>query len=407
MLDFTFYSPTEFVFGKETETKTGQLAKKYGASRVLIAYGGGSAVRSGLLDRVKAALDAEGLSYAELGGIQPNPTEGKVYEGIDIVRKENINFLLAVGGGSVIDTVKAIACGVYYDGDFWDFFIGQAKVTKAMPLGVVLTIPAAGSEGSGNSVITNSETKQKLGIKHPMILRPRFSVMNPQLTVTLPAYQTASGICDMMVHVLERYFTNTPNTEVGDRMCEAVLMTCINEGRKVMAHPDDYDARANIMWCGTVAHNGTCGVGCEEDWSGHQMEHELSAMFGVTHGAGLAVITPAYMTFMAENNPDRIIQFAKRVFGITEDDLKPTSLAFNDEDTAIALEGISRFKKFLHDDLGLPITLGQLLPNLSDEEITEAIPALVENLHKNKGETFGAFYPITREVSEQIYTLAM
>ncbi len=407
MLDFTFYSPTEFVFGKETETQTGQLAKKHGASRVLIAYGGGSAVRSGLLDRVKASLDAEGLSYVEMGGIQPNPTEGKVYEGINIVRREHIDFLLAIGGGSVIDTIKAIACGAYYDGDFWDFYIGKAKVTKAMPIGVVLTIPAAGSEGSGNSVITNSVTKQKLGIKHPMILRPRFSVMNPQLTVTLPAWHTASGICDMMVHILERYFTNTPNTEVGDRMCEGVLMACINEGRKVMADPTDYDARANIMWCGTVAHNGTCGVGCEEDWSGHQMEHELSAMFDVTHGAGLAVITPAYMTFMAEHNPKRIIQFAQRVFGVTEDEVKPTALEFNDLDTAVALEGISRFRKFLHRDLKLPVRLGQLLPDLTEAEIKAAIPALVDNLHKNKGETFGAFYPITREVSEQIYRLAL
>lgn len=240
-----------------------------------------------------------------------------------------------------------------------------------------------------------------------MILRPRFAVMNPQLTVTLPAWHTASGICDMMVHILERYFTNTPNTEVGDRMCEGVLMACINEGRKVMADPTDYDARANIMWCGTVAHNGTCGVGCEEDWSGHQMEHELSAMFDVTHGAGLAVITPAYMTFMAEHNPKRIIQFAQRVFGVTEDEVKPTALEFNDLNTAVALEGISRFRKFLHRDLKLPVRLGQLLPDLTEAEIKAAIPALVDNLHKNKGEKFGAFYPITREVSEQIYRLAL
>ena len=407
MNNFTFYSPTEFVFGRDTELQAGQLAKKYGASRVLIAYGGGSAVRSGLLDRVKASLDAEGVAHVELGGIQPNPTDVKVREGIGIVRRENVDFLLAVGGGSVIDTLKAVACGAGYEGDFWDYYIGKAQVTQALPVGVVLTIPAAGSEGSGNTVITNSTTLQKLGIKHPMILRPKFAIMNPVLTFTLPAWHTASGICDMMVHILERYFTNTVNTEVADRMCEGVLMACINEGRKVMANPEDYDARANIMWCGMVAHNGTCGVGCEEDWSGHQMEHEISALYNVTHGAGLAVITPAYMTYMAEHNPRRMAQFAERVFHVTEDQIKPTSLEFNSHETAIALEGIRRFKIFLHKDLGLPIRLGGLLPDLSEDEIREAIPVLVERLHKNKGPKFGAFYPITPEVSTEIYNLAM
>lgn len=407
MINFTFYSPTEFVFGKNTDAQVGQLAKKYSANRVLVIYGGGSAVKSGLLQRVLTSLEAEGIAHVELGGIQPNPTDDKVREGIALARQENTDFILAVGGGSVIDTAKTIACGVKYDGDFWDFFIGKAPVQAALPLGVVLTIPAAGSEGSGNAVITNTTTQQKLGIKHPMILRPKFSVMNPELTMTLPAWQTASGICDMMVHILERYFTNTPNTEVGDRMCEGVLMACINEGRKVMKNPQDYDARANIMWCGMVAHNGTCGVGCEEDWNGHQMEHEISALYNVTHGAGLAVVTPAYMTYMAEHNPKRMVQFAERVFGVTEDDIDPTALEFYDKKTAMALEGIKRFKAFLHDDLQLPITLGELLPNLSSEEIETAIPVFAERLHKNKGERFGAFYSLTQEVSEEIYKLAL
>lgn len=407
MINFTFYSPTEFVFGKNTDAQVGKLAKKYSANRVLVIYGGGSAVKSGLLQRVLTSLEAEDIAHVELGGIQPNPTDDKVREGIALARQEDTDFILAVGGGSVIDTAKSIACGVKYDGDFWDFFIGKAPVQEALPLGVVLTIPAAGSEGSGNAVITNMETKQKLGIKHPMILRPKFSVMNPELTMTLPAWQTASGICDMMVHILERYFTNTPNTEVGDRMCEGVLMACINEGRKVMKNPQDYDARANIMWCGMVAHNGTCGVGCEEDWNGHQMEHEISALYNVTHGAGLAVVTPAYMTYMAEHNPKRMVQFAERVFGVTEDDIDPTALEFYDKKTATALEGIKRFKSFLHDDLKLPITLGELLPDLSAEEIEAAIPVFAERLHKNKGEKFGAFYSLTKDVSEEIYKLAL
>lgn len=403
MLNFTFYSPTEFVFGKQTEAQTGALAKKYGASRVLIVYGGGSAVKSGLLARVEASLDAEGLWHTALGGVQPNPTEGKVREGVALARKENVDFLLAVGGGSVIDTTKSIACAVAHDGDFWDFYIGKAKITDVIPVGVVLTIPAAGSEGSGNAVITNTETGQKLGIKHPMLLRPRFSVMNPELTMTLPTWQTASGVCDMMVHILERYFTNTNDTEIGDRMCEGVLMACVNEGRRVMKEPNNYEARANIMWSGMVAHNGTCGVGCEEDWSGHQMEHEISAMFDVTHGAGLAVVTPAYMTFMAEHHPRRMVQFAQRVFGVDANDVQ---IAEGDNaEKAIALEGIRRFKSFLHEDMHLPITLSELLPDLTAEEIDNAIPEMVRRLHANKGEKFGLFYPLTPEVSTEIYNL--
>lgn len=392
MINFTFYSPTEFVFGKNTETGAGQLAKQYGATKVLIVYGSGSAVKSGLLDRVKASLQTEGIEVVCMGGVRPNPTDDKVYEGIDTVRKEGIDFILAVGGGSVIDTAKSIACGVKYDGDFWDFFIGKAKVSEALPVGVILTIPAAGSEGSGNAVITKVATKQKLGIKQPMTLRPRFAIMNPELTMTLPVWQTASGICDMMIHILERYFTNTENTEIGDRMCEGVLIAIVNEAKKVMANPMDYDARANIMWSGMVAHNGTCGVGCVEDWSSHQMEHEVSAMYDVTHGAGLAVITPAYMTFMAKHHAKRIAQFAVRVMGVSEN--------FGSEEE-IALEGIKRFKAFLHDDLKLPVTFAQLGIENPD------IPELVKRLHANKGEKFGLFYPITPDVSEEIYKLGL
>lgn len=390
MIDFTFYSPTQFVFGRETEKQTGALARREGAVRALVVYGGGSALRSGLIGRVEDSLREAGIDYVELSGVQPNPTEGKVREGVRLVREGGVDFLIAVGGGSVIDTAKAIAVAADYDGDFWDFYVGKAEIRKALPIGVVLTIPAAGSEGSGNSVITNTETGQKLGIKQPMILRPRFAVMNPELTLTLPAWHTASGICDMIVHILERYFSNTENVELTDRLCEGVILAIINEGRRVMRNPLDYDARANIMWSGTIAHNGTCGVGRAEDWAGHQIEHEISAMYDVTHGAGLAVVTPAYMLFMAEHHAGRIRQFAERVFGVSD-----------------AVEGIRLFKQFLHEDLGLPVTLRDLLPGLSVAEIESAIPRLVANLHKNKGECFGDFYPITPDVTTAILRLAL
>lgn len=313
MNNFVFYSPTEFVFGKNTEVQVGALARKYGAQKVMIVYGGGSVVRSGLLDRVKQSLQEAGVAYCEMGSVQPNPIDGKVYEGIQLCRREQVDMMLPVGGGSVIDTAKAIAAGVLYDGDFWDFFIGRAKVEKALKVAVVLTIPAAGSEGSGNTVITKTETLQKLGLCAPEHLRPVFSIMNPELTYTLPAYQTACGIADMMAHIMERYFTNTPDVEISDRLCEGTLTAIIKEAYRVKQQPDNYAARANIMWCGTVAHNGTCGVGREEDWASHALEHEISAIYNVAHGAGLAVIFPAWMAFMAEHNPAKIAQFAHRV----------------------------------------------------------------------------------------------
>ena len=313
MNNFVLYSPTEFVFGKNTEVQVGALARKYGAQKVMIVYGGGSVVCSGLLGRVKQSLQEAGVAYCEMGGVRPNPVDGKVYEGIRLCRREQVDMMLPVGGGSVIDTAKAIAAGVLYDGDFWDFFIGRAKVEKALKVAVVLTIPAAGSEGSGNAVITKTETLQKLGLCAPEHLRPVFSVMNPELTYTLPAYQTACGIADMMAHIMERYFTNTSDVEISDRLCEGTLTAIIKEAYRVKLQPDDYAARANIMWCGTVAHNGTCGVGREEDWASHALEHEISAIYDVAHGAGLAVIFPAWMTFMAEHNPAKIAQFARRV----------------------------------------------------------------------------------------------
>ncbi len=389
MKNFIFYSPTEFVFDKRAEEKTGELLQRYGAKKVLIVYGGGSAVRSGLLQRVTKSLEGSNITYVSLGGVQPNPMDDKVYEGIYLAKQERVDFLLAVGGGSVIDTAKAIAAGALYDGDFWDFFIGKYQVEEALPVGVVLTIPAAGSEGSGNTVITKEEGLLKLSVRTTYELRPRFALMNPELTYTLPPFQTAAGIVDMLAHVIERYFTNTRNCEVTDRMCEAVMKAIISEGPKIIENPEDYAARANIMWAGTVAHNGICGVGREEDWASHFMEHELSALYNVTHGAGLAVVIPAWMEHLVEDKKHKLAQFAVRVM-----DVPP----FVDK-RETAREGIFRLRCFFYK-LGMPLNFEEL----GAEE--EDIPLLVKRLHKNKGELIGSFKKLSCKDTEQIYRLA-
>ena len=390
MNNFVFYSPTEFVFGKNTEVQVGALARKYGAQKVMIVYGGGSVVRSGLLDRVKQSLQEAGVAYCEMGGVQPNPIDGKVYEGIQLCRREQVDMMLPVGGGSVIDTAKAIAAGALYDGDFWDFFIGRAKVEKALKVAVVLTIPAAGSEGSGNTVITKTETLQKLGLCAPEHLRPVFSIMNPELTYTLSAYQTACGIADMMAHIMERYFTNTPDVEISDRLCEGTLTAIIKEAYRVKQQPDNYAARANIMWCGTVAHNGPCGVGREEDWASHALEHEISAIYNVAHGAGLAVIFPAWMAFMAEHNPAKIAQFAHRVFDIPKsEDLEEMALA-----------GTARLKHFFRY-MGLPVSFKELGIEHPD------IDRMLVSLRRNKGELLGNYVKLTMTDCREIYRLAL
>jgi len=384
-----FYSPTEFVFGKETELQTGALVKKFHGTKVLIVFGGGSVLRSGLLERVKESLDKEGIAHVEMGGVQPNPTDPKVYEGIRLGRREKVDFLLPVGGGSVIDTAKAIAAGIPYDGDFWDFFTGKAVPEKALRIGVVLTIPAAGSEGSGNSVITKTDGLKKLSLRTPEVLRPAFAVMNPELTYTLPAWQTASGITDMMAHIMERYFTNTADTEVTDRLCEGTLKAIIKEALTVIKEPENYGARANIMWAGTIAHNGICGVGCEEDWASHFMEHEVSALYDVTHGAGLAVIFPAWLTYMADHNVRKVAQFANRVWDV------PAS----EDKKAMALEGVARMKAFLHE-IGMPTTFREL--GIENPDIS----ALVCRLHENKGEFVGNYVKLDRQATRQIYETA-
>ena len=389
MNNFNFYSPTEFVFGKGREQDTGHYVKKYGGTKVLLHFGGGSAVRSGLLGRVKQSLETGGIPFVELGGVQPNPRDTLVYEGIELSRQEKIDFILAVGGGSVIDSAKAIALGVPYDGDFWDFYSGAERPQKALPVGTVLTIAAAGSEGSGDSVITKVQGGLKRGTGSD-VLRPRFSVMNPALTCTLPPYQTACGATDIMAHVFERYFTNTTEVEITDRLCEAVLLTMIRETPRVIADPANYQARANIMWAGTVAHTNIVGVGREQDWNSHGIEHELSALYDCAHGAGLAVIMPAWMEHVYHHNPLRFAQAAVRIWGCQMDFENPERTA---------REGIVRFRRFLRS-IGMPLNFAELGAKPED------IPKLVESFGIGTRRT-GGFMPLTAEDVTKIYEIAV
>jgi len=388
MNNFNFYSPTYFVFGKSRETEAGKYVKRFGGSKVLIHYGGGSVIKSGLLDRVKTSLTKETISFAELGGVVPNPRSGLVYQGVEICKRENIDFILAVGGGSAIDSAKAIAIGALYDGDFWDFYTGK-HVEKALPVATILTISAAGSEGSTGSVITHENGMLKRAANSDA-LRPVFSVLNPELTCSLPAYQTACGATDMMAHVLERYFTNTKDVEITDRLCEAVLLTVIKEAPKALANPNDYEARANIMWAGMVAHNDICGVGREQDWSTHQIEHELSGLYDVAHGAGLAVMFPAWMKYVMKHDIMRFAQFAVRVWGCEMDFQHP-------ENTA--KEGILKYEQFL-TSIGMPIRFSELGAKAED------IPTLAKTMGLGTG-TLGSFVKLTTEDVTKIYELAV
>ncbi|NMA73981.1 MAG: iron-containing alcohol dehydrogenase [Bacteroidales bacterium] len=388
MNNFTFYSPTEFLFGKNVELQVAELIKKQGATNVLLVFGGGSIFRSGLLDRIEDILESANIPFSRLGGIQPNPIDEKVYQGIELCRKDKIDLILAIGGGSVIDTAKAIAVGAPYQGDFWDFFEGKAVPQSALKVGVVLTIPAAGSEGSGNSVITKVSTLQKLSLRTPELLRPVFSIMNPELTYTLSNYQTAVGVVDMMAHIMERYFSNTEEVELTNSLCEATLRVIRDEALRVKDDPEHYGARANIMWSGTLAHNGLLGVGREEDWASHFMEHEISALYGVAHGAGLAVVFPAWMTYAVDHNVDKLVQYAVKVWNIPEEGDKKE----------IALQGIDALKSFLVS-IGMPTTFSDL--GIKDPDIDE----MVTRLHQNKGAIIGNYIPLSATETRAIYEL--
>ncbi len=390
MLNFNFYAPTNFHFGRGVEMKAGEMIASMGGKKALIHYGGGSAVRSGLIGRVKESLDAAGVAYVELGGVQPNPRATLVYRGIDLCRQEGVDFILAVGGGSVIDSSKAIAVGVPYEGDFWDFHCGKAKPKVNLPVGVILTLAAAGSEGSTSCVITNENGNFKRG-SGTELNRPKFALLNPELTMTLPPYQTACGAADMMAHILERYFTNTEGVDLTDRMCEAVLSAIIEAAPVAMKNPTDYDARAQLMWAGTLAHNNSLGLGREQDWASHQIEHELSAHYDVAHGAGLAVVLPAWMRYQLDHDPMRFAQLAVRVWGCSMDFRHPERTG---------LQGIERFEQFLRE-LGMPITFAELGAKEED------IPYLAAKCKRNNGDRLGFFRPLDTKMIEDVLRIAV
>ena len=387
MDNFTFYAPTYFDFGKGAEAHVGQLIRRFGGTKVLLHYGGGSIKRSGLYDRVTKCLKDEKIDFVELGGVKPNPRSGLVYEGIELCKKEGVDFILAVGGGSTIDSSKAIAAGTCYDGDFWDFYEKKATIEKALPIGTILTIAAAGSEGSMNTVINNEETGFKKGAASEH-LRPKFSIMNPELTCTLPPYQSAAGATDIMIHICERYFSNTEEVEITDRLCEAVLKTIIFEAPRIIEDPNNYEARANIMWAGMLAHNNVCGVGRVQDWASHHIEHELSAMYDVTHGAGLAVITPAWMRYVLKINPHKLVQFANRVR-----DIEP-----QETEEATALKGIEAFEAFLKK-IGMPLTFEEIGAKAED------IDRMTEKL-LGKRKTEGNYVKLASDDVKKIYHFA-
>jgi len=360
MDNFIFQSPTRIIFGKDTELEVGKETKKF-TGKVLLQYGGSSIKKYGLYDRIIKSLKKEDIEVFELGGVKPNPRLDLVHEGIKICRDNNINFILAVGGGSAIDSAKAIACGVNYGGDVWDFYSTGKKAENVLPVGVVLTIPAAGSEASNGSVITKEEGLLKKAYVAESI-RPVFAILNPELTFTLPKKQTLYGISDIFAHGLERYFTNTKNVDFSDRLMEGAFRSLINNTYIVLEKPTDYAARAEIMWIGLVMHNGLFGAGREEDWGSHMIEHELSAMYDIAHGAGLSIVFPAWMKYVYKHDVNKFAQFAARVFG--------AEAYFNDIERT-ALEGIKRLESF-YKEIGLPTKLRDVnIPDTMLEEMAK------------------------------------
>ncbi len=348
MINFRFSCPTEMIFGKDVQGTAGKETKKYG-SKVLLHYGSSHIKKSGLYDQVKKSLIDAGVDFVELGGVQPNPRLSLAREGIQLCRDSDVDFILAVGGGSVIDSAKAIAAGTLYDGDVWDFYTKGVQPVQALPIGVVLTIPAAGSESSNSSVITDLDNSNKRHMEGAVLL-PKFALMNPELTYTLPPYQTACGASDIMAHTMERYFTQEPDVDLTDRLCEATLKTIIGNVPVVLTDPKNYAARAEIMWAGSIAHNDILGTGRISDWASHMIEHELSGINDVAHGAGLAVIFPAWMRYVYKQNVSRFAQFAVRVWNIEMD-------YFNPEKTALA--GIDAIKAYFRS-IGLPVSLTEI-----------------------------------------------
>lgn len=357
MENFNYYTPTKVVFGKGTEEKTGKLVREQGCTKVLVHYGGGSAKKSGLLDRIFRSLDEEKIAYVSLGGVVPNPRLSLVYEGIELCRRESVDFILAVGGGSVIDSAKAIGYGAANEGDVWDFYARKRQTESCVPVGVVLTISAAGSEMSDSSVITNEEGWLKRGYSSELG-RPKFAVMNPELTMTLPAYQTSSGCVDIMMHTMERYFNQNDNMELTDGISEHLLRTVMKNAKILMEEPDNYRARAEVMWAGSISHNGLTGCGTGGgDWACHQLEHELGGMFDVAHGAGLAAVWGSWARYVMDARPERFAQFAVNVMGIQPG-----------EDDTVALKGIEEMEKF-YRAVGMPVCVKDMGIELTEQQI--------------------------------------
>lgn len=388
MINFTYSMPTKLIFGKGTQDQVGAITAQFG-KKVLLHYGGGSVKRSGLYDTVVRSLKENGVAFVELGGVVPNPRLSLVREGIALCRREGVDFILAVGGGSVIDSAKAIACGVPYDGDVWDFFMPVKKSPQtALGVGVVLTIPAAGSETSINSVITNEDGDLKRGIGGECLI-PKFAILNPELTFTLPANQTANGVSDIFAHLCERYFTNVQGVDYSDRLIEASMRTLLYNAPLAIERPEDYNARAEIMWCGTLAHNGLYDRGRIGDWASHNIEHELSAQYDIAHGAGLSIVFPAWMKYVYKQDIGRFVQFATRVFDV---DVAMSGL------DAVVLEGIARLERFFRD-LGLPT-------RLSDLNIDATHFDLMATKAADRG-PFGQFVKLDKQDALAIYQLAL
>ena len=390
--DFNFYAPTRVVFGRNSEDQLAQLIKSNGGKRVLVHYGGGSARRSGLLDKVYSLLREADIYYVELGGVVPNPLLSMVEQGIELCRKEQIDFILAVGGGSVIDSAKAIGYGAGYDGPVWDFWEGKAVPQSCLPIGVMLTIPAAGSEMSSSCVITKDEGLIKRGINSDLC-RARFCIMNPERTYTLPPYQTAAGATDIMMHTMERYFSKYEDMTLTDAIAEALLRTVKDCALQVLKTPDDYRNRAQIMWAGSLAHNDLTECGTEKDFATHRLEHELSALFGVTHGAGLAALWGSWARYVMPKHVSRFVQFAVNVMGVANDFAHP-------EDTA--LKGIEATEQF-YRSIGMPTCISELIGRtVTDEEIGE----MVLKCSRGGKMTVGAMEVLTTTDMAAVYRLA-
>ena len=402
MKDFNFYAPTRVVFGRESEEKLPQLIQQYGGKKVLVHYGGGSARRSGLLDKVEKMLTEAGIAFVELGGVVPNPLLSKVREGIALCRQEQVDFILAVGGGSVIDSAKAIGYGVSYEGDVWDFWDGKAVPQACLPIGVMLTIPAAGSEMSSSCVITNDEGMLKRGVNSDLC-RCRFAIMNPERTYTLPEYQTAAGATDIMMHTMERYFSKYEDAILTDAIAEALLRTVIASTPIVLKEPENYEYRAAIMWASSLSHNDLTECGTEKDFACHKLEHELSGLFGVTHGAGLAAIWGSWARYVMDKHLARFVKFAVNVMGVAVPATDAAKVAGDPEaQKAIALRGVEAIERFF-TSIGMPTSIPELIgQKATDEEIAE----LVSKCSRGGKMNIGAMEVLTAKDMELIYKKA-